>query len=544
VKETSPFIRRYAAAILVFALGVAGSLLGHRLVIEHEQKSLVREFHSQASHGANRLKQLCVDQEQTIEELRDLVREGQSVFDAANFARLTDAVIGRHPHTMAVAWCPRLMSTERASFEQAVHTSGLGTYAITQGAIGALHPAINRPEHVPVLFLKNRVDSAVNNGVNNKVNNSPDKLPITVGYDLTSVGPWKTALSYARTANESVVLPGFKLTVPEGLHPGLAIAIPLAHTMSEGIPEHGGYLLGVSSIADLAEVALGAFSDGTLMLSLVDEASSPDTPSIYSMPMPMPGSEMEQEIQPHLISITVADRKLSLTCRPSARFVAEYRSHAPLALLCGGLILTFIATIGLAIVGFHAGMTDRIITRSTKELRAKITEHARSEVALSVALSENVILAAAISNTTAAVTISDPMQRDNPLIFVNRAFGQLTGHSTSEVIGRNPRFLYGEKTEAKSREEISAAMREGKPVRVELQAYRKDGTTWWNDLSITPVNDDYGKLVYWVGIHNDVSEQKLASLALRRERDRLRRQLGFANAIASAAEVVVAGWYC
>ena len=537
MKETSPFIRRYAAAIVVFALGVAGSLLGHRLAIEHEHHRLVREFHNQADLGANRLKQLCNDQVQTIEELRDLVREGQSVFDAANFTRLTEAVIGRHPQTLAVAWCPRLLGEERVSFEQAVHTSGLGTFAITQGTVGALRPVANRPEHVPVLFFRNKVNNNSNNNADNSTDNSANKLPIVVGYDLASVGPWKTALSYARTANKPVLLPSFKLTTLQESHPGLAIALPLAHNINDGIPIHGGYLLVVSSFADLVEVALGDFSDKTLMLSFVDEASSPDTPPIYSMPMP--GAEIEQEIQPHLISITVADRKLSLTCRPSNRFVADHRSLAPLVLLCGGLILTFIATMGLIIVGFRAGMTDQIITRSTKELRAKITEHARSEVALSVALSENVILAAAISNTTAAVTISDPTQRDNPLIFVNRAFGQLTGHTATEVMGRNPRFLYGEKTEAKSREEISAAMREGKPVRVELQTYRKDGTTWWNDLSITPVYDDNGKLVYWVGIHNDVSEQKLASLALRRERDRLRRQLSFANAIAS--EVVVAG---
>ncbi|HEX3131962.1 MAG TPA: PAS domain-containing protein, partial [Planctomycetota bacterium] len=79
-----------------------------------------------------------------------------------------------------------------------------------------------------------------------------------------------------------------------------------------------------------------------------------------------------------------------------------------------------------------------------------------------------------------------------------------------------------------------------KPIRAEILNYRKDGTTFWNDLSITPVYDDRGLLVYWVGIQNDVSEQKLASLALKRERDRLQRQLGFANALAAAAEVVVA----
>jgi two-component system, sensor histidine kinase and response regulator len=523
VQETSPFIRRYAAAIVVFALGVSGSLLGYQLALEHEQRNVVREFNHLVELGANQLKQLCINQVQAVEEFRDLVREGQSVFDQANFTRLTDVVISRHPHTKAMAWCPRVSESERITFERAVQTSGIANFMITQGANGALKPAVNPSEQVPILFIKKHADT----------------IPVDVGFDLNSMGPWKNALQQARTVNKASILPGFKFIIPDGTQPGLAIALPLPPGTSDGITAQGGYLLGISSIADLLESALGSFSDDTLLLSLVDVISPTDALELSVVPAHF--SDGESKIPPMVISLTVADRLLTVTSRPSSRFVADHRTFAPLALLCGGWILTFMTTMGLVIVGFRAGLTERLISRNTNELRAKITEVARSEVALSVALSENTILAAAISNTTAAVTITDPTQRNNPLIFVNRAFSQLTGYNITEVLGRNPRFLFGEKTEAKAREEISAAMREGKPVRVELLTYRKDHTTWWNDLSITPVNDEHSKLVYWVGIHNDVSEQKLASLALRRERDRLRRQLGFANAMARAAEVVVGG---
>ena len=506
MQETSPFLRRYAAAIVVFAFGVVGSLLGYQLALEHEQRNAVREFNHQVELGANHLKQLCINQVQAVEELRDLVREGHSVFEQEKFTRLTDVVISRHPHTKAMAWCPRVSESERVAFEHAVQTSGIANFMITQDANGALKTEVNRPEQVPILFIKKHADT----------------IPVDVGFDLNSVGPWKNALQQASTVNKASILPGFKFIIPDGTQPGLAIALPLPHGTSDGITAQGGYLLGISSIADLLESTLGSFSDDTLLLSLVDVISPSDALELSVVPAPF--SDVESKIPPMVISLTVADRMLTVTSRPSSRFVADHCTFAPLALLCGGWILTFMATMGLVIVGFRVGLTERLISRNSNELRAKITEVARSEVALSVALSENTILAAAISNTTAAVTITDPTQRDNPLIFVNRAFSQLTGHNITEVLGRNPRFLYGEKTEAKAREEISAAMREGKPVRVELLTYRKDNTTWWNDLSITPVNDEHGKLVYWVGIHNDVSEQKLASLALRRERDRLRRQ--------------------
>lgn len=520
MKETSPFWRRYLAAMVVFIVGVGASLIGYQWALDYEQRKLGHEFQRQAEHGANRLKQLCVNQVQTVEELRDLVQEGKSVFDQESFQRLTANVIRRHPHTHAVVWCPRLSANERVGFENAVQASGIADFAIVQGP-SSNEKAAQRSEYVPILFL---------------INDEQD-LPLKVGFDLNSVGHWRAALVKALQTDLPTELPLFNLVTASGSTPGLAIAIPLVHQMNDSIPKNGGYLIGISSITELVDTALGAFSDDTLLLSLKDEASGPETPPIYSMTILE--HDKANEINPVIISIAVADRMLSVTCRPSTQFIAEHRTFAPLALVGGGLVLTLLATIGLIVVGFRAGMTERIISRRTTELRAKITEHAQSEAALSVALSENAILAAAVANTTAAVTISDPTQRDNPLIFVNRAFSLLTGHSVNEALGRNPRFLYGEKTEQAAREAIQKAMHDGQPIRIELQSYRKDNTTWWNDLSITPVYDDRSRLIYWVGIHNDVSEQKLASLALRRERDRLRRQLGFANAMASAAEVVV-----
>ena len=211
-----------------------------------------------------------------------------------------------------------------------------------------------------------------------------------------------------------------------------------------------------------------------------------------------------------------------------------------LAVLLISLGLSVLAAFGLALASVRSRRTERLMSARTTELRSKITEHAKSEAALSVVLSENAILVAAVANTTAGVMISDPNQRDNPLIFVNRAFSQLTGYDQEEVLGRNSRFLEGAKTDLLASEAIKQALREVKPIRVEILNYRKNGSTFWNDLSITPVLDDRSLVVYWVGVQNDVSEQKLASLALRRERDRLQRQLTFATALAAVSEVVVA----
>ncbi len=112
------------------------------------------------------------------------------------------------------------------------------------------------------------------------------------------------------------------------------------------------------------------------------------------------------------------------------------------------------------------------------------------------------------------ITIADPALEDNPLIYVNDHFETLTGYETSEAVGDNCRFLQGEDT----REEPVAAMRKAienvEPVTVEIRNYRKDGTEFWNRVTIAPLVDDDGTVQNWVGFQEDVTERK------ERERER------------------------
>ena len=84
------------------------------------------------------------------------------------------------------------------------------------------------------------------------------------------------------------------------------------------------------------------------------------------------------------------------------------------------------------------------------------------------------------------MTISDPSLPDNPLIYANNGFEELTGYSAEEVIGRNCRFLQGPDTDEKSTEIIREAIRNERACTVQILNYKKDGTPFWNRLSITP----------------------------------------------------------
>jgi len=114
----------------------------------------------------------------------------------------------------------------------------------------------------------------------------------------------------------------------------------------------------------------------------------------------------------------------------------------------------------------------------------------------------------AIDDAPIGITISDPDQEDNPLIYVNDAFEELTGYTREEVLGENCRFLQGENTDSDRVARMRQAIDAKEPITIELKNYRKDGSEFWNHLDIAPVRDDAGEVVNYIGFQQDVSGRK------------------------------------
>ncbi|MGA1832705.1 PAS domain-containing protein [Rhizobium wenxiniae] len=116
--------------------------------------------------------------------------------------------------------------------------------------------------------------------------------------------------------------------------------------------------------------------------------------------------------------------------------------------------------------------------------------------------------AAAFKATRMPMIVTDPNQADNPIIFCNEAFRKLTGYGDGEVIGRNCRFLQGPETDrdtiALMRERIGA----GQDVAVDILNYRKDGSTFWNAVFISPVRDEANRIIYFFASQLDFTPVK------------------------------------
>lgn len=106
------------------------------------------------------------------------------------------------------------------------------------------------------------------------------------------------------------------------------------------------------------------------------------------------------------------------------------------------------------------------------------------------------------------VVIVDACAADMPIIYANPAFERITGYSQEEVLGRNCRFLQGQSRDPMRVEEIRRGLSQARDVHVVVRNFRKDGQAFWNDLYISPIFNERGVITHFVGVQNDISEQK------------------------------------
>ncbi len=120
----------------------------------------------------------------------------------------------------------------------------------------------------------------------------------------------------------------------------------------------------------------------------------------------------------------------------------------------------------------------------------------------------------AMEAASTGISISDATLPSMPLVYCNPAFERITGYSQAEALGRNCRFLQGPDTAQPELDEVRAALREQRDCRVILRNYRKDGSEFWNALTLSPVFGRGGVLTHFVGVQTDVTERRRAVEAL------------------------------
>ncbi len=117
------------------------------------------------------------------------------------------------------------------------------------------------------------------------------------------------------------------------------------------------------------------------------------------------------------------------------------------------------------------------------------------------------LLQLVIDASNDGIVVAEQEGEDNILIYANAAFERLTGYSRDEILYQDCRLLQGQDRNQLGLAAIRQALRSRVPCRQILRNYRKDGSAFWNELSITPVFNESDQLTYFIGIQKDVTEQ-------------------------------------
>lgn len=132
------------------------------------------------------------------------------------------------------------------------------------------------------------------------------------------------------------------------------------------------------------------------------------------------------------------------------------------------------------------------------------------------------VLSKILDSCINGVSLADPDLEDLPLVYVNKAFEEITGYTQEESLGRNCRFLQGTDHDQEDLVKLRDAIKNQKPVEVTLRNYRKNGELFYNHLLMNPLFDSKGNLLYFLGVQYDATEEVRADEEIKQLKEKIK----------------------
>lgn len=190
----------------------------------------------------------------------------------------------------------------------------------------------------------------------------------------------------------------------------------------------------------------------------------------------------------------------------------------------------------------HAGAVDYVAKSAlTPELAARSVRAAirfqQVQREKQAALSALHVRDDAIAAASNGIVISDASLPDYPIIYANPAFLAMTGYAEAEVLGRNCRFLQGPGTDPAAVRELREAIQDARQCQTLILNYRKDGTEFWNEITVSPVCGPSGHVTHYVGIQTDVSVRQYNDRARKTVEEQLQETVALLDTLLDSAPV-------
>lgn len=185
-------------------------------------------------------------------------------------------------------------------------------------------------------------------------------------------------------------------------------------------------------------------------------------------------------------------------------------------------------TVGaLGLFSTEAGFFDTALSGLVEEVGGDLsfalenyqreTRRRQAEASLKSAEEFNRLSRRVIEASPTGVMITEAGSSGTPIVYVNHAFERITGYRQEEITGRDPRFLNGDDQDQHELIDIRHAIHQQVEGEALLRNYRKDGTPFWNELTVAPVFDERGRATHYVNILNDITERKQYEQQLERQ---------------------------
>ena len=398
----------------------------------------------------------------------------------AEFHRFVTPLLAQHPYVLATSYLRFIEHAERPAFEASLQALQPGAM-VREIRDGQAVPAPPRPRYRVIDYIEPLAGNEMALGLNTLYAERDDPARRRAyASGMPAAGPLVQLIQRAGTrARQGVV-------VAMPLYDGARVVGETALTLQPGdMIEKIFAGAGPAAAALDMQVYAGARADPATLVYAAPPAPAADGPALPAWLYPARPAPLH-------VALDVAGSPWLLVARPEAQVPAG-EHLASLSTLALGILATLIG----------AAFVD-----SLKRRKVLIQQRVDARTAELKAVNQALLLRQrAIESSTNAIVITST-ETHIPIVYVNPAFERITGYRSEEVLGGSLRILVGADDDQPGIGELRAAVLERRDGHAVLRCYRKDGSQYWNDVYMSPVRDERGKVVNYLSVQHDVTAIK------------------------------------